>query len=145
MRRQPSGNDGCADVVSLNTFSGTSRWTGPVRPANMCDHACRIMSGSMSGRVAWKLRFTYGRIAVTKSAWWCWPSSWNGPRLYCWVGMLPVIANTADESLNALAIATWMLTEPGPTDVNVASMVRSGFEELTDFVAGRSNPCEVPL
>ena len=31
------------------------------------------------------------------------------------------------------------------TDVNVASMVRSGFEELTDFVAGRSNPCEVPL
>ena len=31
------------------------------------------------------------------------------------------------------------------TDVNVASMVRSGFEELTDFAAGRSNPCEVPL
>ena len=31
------------------------------------------------------------------------------------------------------------------TDVNVASMVRSGFEELTDFDAGRSNPCEVPL
>ena len=31
------------------------------------------------------------------------------------------------------------------TDVNVASMVRSGFEELTDFAAGRSNPCEVQL
>ena len=31
------------------------------------------------------------------------------------------------------------------TDVNVASMVRSGFEELTDFAAGRSNLCEVPL
>ena len=31
------------------------------------------------------------------------------------------------------------------TDVNVASMVRSGFEELTDFAAGRSNPCEVLL
>ena len=31
------------------------------------------------------------------------------------------------------------------TDVNVASMVRSGFEELTDFAVGRSNPCEVPL
>ena len=31
------------------------------------------------------------------------------------------------------------------TDVNVASMVRSGFEELTDFAAGRSNPCEVSL
>ena len=31
------------------------------------------------------------------------------------------------------------------TDVNVASMVRSGFEELTDFAVGRSNPCEVSL
>ena len=27
------------------------------------------------------------------------------------------------------------------TDVNVASMVRSGFEELADFAAGRPNPC----
>ena len=31
------------------------------------------------------------------------------------------------------------------TDVNVASMVRSGFEELADFAAGRPNPCEVQL
>lgn len=60
-------------------------------------------------------------MAVTKSAWWWCPSSWNGPLLNCWVGTLPVMASSAEESNIALAMAIWMLIEPGPQDVNVAA------------------------
>ena len=42
-------------------------------------------------------------------------------RLNCCVGTLPVMAKTAELSNMALAIATWIEIEPGPTEVKVAS------------------------
>ena len=44
-------------------------WTGPGLPPRSSPKACRSASGSMSARVGWKLRFTYGRMAFTKSPW----------------------------------------------------------------------------
>ena len=43
--------------------------TGPGRPLRSSPNACFIASGTMSARVGWKLRFTYGRITDGKSPW----------------------------------------------------------------------------
>ena len=87
----------------------------------MSAKAWRSMSGSWSARVAWKLRLTYGRTTLGKSAWWWRPVSWNGPRLNWPVGTLPVIARKAEESISAEPSATGRFAEPGPHDVSVAT------------------------
>jgi hypothetical protein len=56
-----------------------------------------------------------------KSPWKCRPVSWNGPRLNCPVGTLPVMARKAELSIIAAASATTMLAEPGPQEVKVAT------------------------
>src|SRR5262249_48137963 len=56
-RHWPGSGTSSAEV-STNTSSGTSRCTGPGRPASMAANAWRSISGSWSARVAWKLRLT---------------------------------------------------------------------------------------
>ena len=72
LRCAPSGGDGggtSTSSSSWNTLNGTSTFTGPGRPDSIVVVAWRNASGSMSTRVGWKLRFTTGRITLTKSAW----------------------------------------------------------------------------
>src|SRR5690606_29732506 len=88
---------------STQTLNGTSMSTGPGVPLGMMSTACRTASGTISGLVGWKLRFTYGRITDGKSAWKYFPDAWNGPRLNWLVGTFPVIARNADESIMAPA------------------------------------------
>ena len=50
-RREATG--GVTVASSTNTFSGTSRFTGPGRPDSMRSQAWRTASGTMSTRVGW--------------------------------------------------------------------------------------------
>ena len=88
---------------------------------SIVENAWRSISGSCSGRVAWKERLTYGRTTLGKSACWWRPVSWNGPRLNWPVGTLPVIASSAEESISAEPSATGRFAEPGPQEVKVAT------------------------
>ena len=65
-------SDACSSTSSSSwkTLNGTSRFTGPGRPDSMRLKLWRSASGSMSTRVGWKVRFTYGRSATGNSAAW---------------------------------------------------------------------------
>ena len=96
-------------------------FTGPGRPVRSRPNACFIASGSISTRVGWKDFFTSGRMTDGKSPWKYRPVSWNGMRLNCVVGTLPVIARNDEESIIAPASATGRLHDPGPDEVNVTT------------------------
>ena len=53
-----TGTAASSPSSSTKTLSGTSRLTGPGRPEVIRENAWLSMSGSISGRTAWKLRFT---------------------------------------------------------------------------------------
>ena len=119
--RQAPGSGMSTSAGSLNTLKGTSRFTGPGRPPSMVANACRSAVGSMSVRVGCQLRFTYGRMTDGKSAWKCRYVSWNAARLNWEVGILAVIARSADESMKAQASAMGRFADPGPHEVSVAT------------------------
>ena len=52
------GTGTSSGTSSTKTLSGTSRFTGPGRPAVIRANAWLSISGSISGRTAWKLRLT---------------------------------------------------------------------------------------
>ncbi len=53
-----SGMAASSPTSSTKTLSGTSRFTGPGRPDVIRANAWLSISGSISGRTAWKLRLT---------------------------------------------------------------------------------------